>query len=97
MSGRSVGWVLIFQIIQCVEKYPKIRFCSEIFNEIWKNWKILNLYNYDIVSKHQNFGKIWENLGKFGKIWKNLGKIATLNVKSNSKNLLHSKVFHFRP
>ena len=72
--------------------------------KIWQNLEkiaILSMDNYDIVSKHQNFdkkrkkiGKIWK---KFGKIWKNLEKIAILNVKSNSKNLLCSKVFHFRP
>ena len=74
------------------------------FEKLWQNLeKIanLNMDNYGIVSKHQNFGKIWQkfgkNLEKFGKIWKNLEKIAILNVKSNSKNLLCSKVFHFRP
>ena len=38
--------------------------------KIWQNLEkiaILNMDNYDIVSKDQNFGKIWN---KFGKIWK---------------------------
>ena len=45
--------------------------------KIWQNLEkiaILNMDNYGIVSKHQNFGKIWQkfgkNLEKFGKIWK---------------------------
>ena len=67
------------------------------FGKIWKNshskhgqlWYCLKTSEF-----WQNLAKIWK---KFGKIWKNLEKIAILNVKSNSKNLLCSKVFHFRP
>ena len=60
------------------------------FGIIWQNLgkiAILNMDNYDIVSKHQNFdkkrkkfGKIWKKLAKFGKIWQNLEKIAILNM-----------------
>ncbi len=55
------------------------RMCQN-FEKIGQNLEkiaILNMDNYDIVSKDQNFCKIWK---KFGKIWKNLEKIAILNM-----------------
>ena len=57
--------------------------------KIWQNLEkiaILSMDNYDIVSKHQNFGKIWK---KFGKIWKKFGKIWN-NLAKFGKNS-HSK------
>ena len=57
--------------------------------KIWQNLEkiaILNMDNYDIVSKDQNFGKIWK---KFGKIWKKFGKIWN-NLAKFGKNS-HSK------
>ena len=58
--------------------------------KIWQNLEKIAILAWTTMILSQNI----RILAKFGK---NFEKIAILNVKSNSKNLLCSKVFHFRP